>query len=95
MTNKERECREAIMRECLQERGSFQDIGMLIQYEDDYYAARDGRYDFSRCPQSFNVFEHCNIVELCCTQNDYESTVAKCEACWKAAFEHYLNKKEN
>ena len=95
MSNKELDLRRQIMFECLNQKGNFQDIGMLIQYEDDYYTARDGRYDFSHCPQSFDIFEHCDIVELCCTQNDYESTAAECEACWKAAFEHYLNKKEN
>ena len=95
MTDKELDLRRQIMFECLNEKGNFQDIGMLIQYEDDYYTARDGRYDFSHCPQSFNIFDNYDIIELCSTENDYESTAAECEACWKAAFAYYLNKKEN
>lgn len=86
----ESEVREILKKECLEYQTNFRGMDGLYRMEDNYHTACSDRYDFSGCPQSYNVFE--DAPELCSVDNFTQHPPNECLLCWKRAFEWAMKK---
>jgi len=90
MTDREKEYREKVRKECWSAESNFQGIDYLMRMENDWKVAeRENDYSFESCPNNFDCLE--DFVGLCerdGVDNDsmnYYEKVEQCENCWKLA----------
>lgn len=81
----EKDIREILKKECLAYRTNFNGLDTLIKMRDNYCMSDyEDRYDFTGCPQFYNVFE--DAPELCEEEHRPMDLIEECEECWKLAF---------